>query len=45
MANHATIPFAQRPTTMFNADTVHTALGLIFTAVWLMVGQILIGSR
>ena len=30
---------------MFNADAMHTALGLVFTAVWLFVGQILVGSR
>ncbi len=28
-----------------NVDTMHTALGLIFTAVWLLVGQILVGNR
>ena len=28
-----------------NADTIHTALGLVFTLVWLFVGQILVGSR
>lgn len=28
-----------------NADAIHTALGLVFTAVWLMVGQIVVGSR
>lgn len=28
-----------------NADAIHAALGLTFTFVWLMVGQILVGSR
>lgn len=28
-----------------NADAIHTALGLTFTAVWLIVGQIIVGSR
>lgn len=28
-----------------NADAIHTALGLVFTAVWLLVGQIVVGSR
>lgn len=28
-----------------NADTIHAALGLTFTAVWLFVGQILVGNR
>ncbi|WP_261340350.1 hypothetical protein [Novipirellula maiorica] len=28
-----------------NADTLHAALGITFTAVWLVVGQILVGSR
>lgn len=28
-----------------NADTIHTALGVIFTFIWLFVGQILVGSR
>jgi hypothetical protein len=28
-----------------NADTIHTALGIAFTAIWLIVGQIVIGSR
>jgi len=28
-----------------NVDTLHTALGLAFTAVWLLVGQILVGGR
>lgn len=26
-------------------DAIHAALGLTFTFVWLLVGQILIGSR
>jgi len=30
---------------MFSADAIHAALGLVFTAVWLVVGQILVGSR
>ena len=30
---------------MMNVDTMHAALGLTFTAVWLFVGQILVGSR
>lgn len=28
-----------------NVDTIHAALGLTFTAVWLLVGQILVASR
>ncbi len=28
-----------------NVDAIHTALGLAFTAVWLLVGQIIVGSR
>jgi hypothetical protein len=28
-----------------NVDTIHAALGLTFTAVWLMVGQILVASK
>lgn len=30
---------------MHNVDTIHTALGLTFTAVWVLVGQILVASR
>lgn len=30
---------------MINADTIHAALGVVFTAVWLLVGQILVGGR
>jgi len=30
---------------MITADTIHAALGLAFTAIWLLVGQILVGSR
>ena len=28
-----------------NVDAMHTALGLTFTFVWLLVGQILVGNR
>jgi hypothetical protein len=28
-----------------NADALHTALGIAFTAVWLLVGQILVAGR
>ena len=28
-----------------DADTVHTALGLTFTALWLLIGRVLIGDR
>ena len=28
-----------------SVDTLHAALGLTFTAVWLFVGQILVASR
>ena len=28
-----------------NADAIHTTLGLAFTAIWLLVGQIIVGSR
>lgn len=27
-----------------NADAVHTALGLAFTFIWLLVGQIIVGG-
>ncbi len=27
---------------MISADTIHAALGLAFTAIWLFVGQILV---
>lgn len=30
---------------MISADALHAALGLTFTAVWLLVGQILVGGR
>ncbi len=30
---------------MLNVDAIHTALGIAFTAVWLMIGQIMIGNR
>ena len=35
---------SSRPKNM-NADAIHAALGLAFTAVWLLVGQILVGNR
>lgn len=28
-----------------NVDAIHAALGLIFTFVWLVVGQIIVGNR
>ena len=28
-----------------NVDAMHAALGLTFTFVWLLVGQILVGNR
>lgn len=28
-----------------NVDTLHAALGLAFTAIWLLVGQILVAGR
>ena len=28
-----------------NVDTLHAALGIAFTAVWLLVGQILVAGR
>jgi hypothetical protein len=28
-----------------NADTMHAALGVLFTAIWLFVGQIFVGNR
>ena len=28
-----------------NADAIHAALGLTFTFIWLLVGQILVGNR
>ena len=28
-----------------NADAIHAALGVAFTAVWLIVGQIVVGNR
>ena len=30
---------------LMNVDTLHAALGLAFTAVWLLVGQILVAGR
>lgn len=30
---------------IMNADAIHAALGLTFTAIWLLVGQILVGNR
>ena len=30
---------------LMNADAIHAALGLTFTAIWLLVGQILVGNR
>jgi hypothetical protein len=30
---------------MMSADAIHAALGLTFTFVWLMVGQVLVASR
>ena len=30
---------------MIHADTIHATLGLVFTAVWLLVGQILVAGR
>jgi len=39
----ATVPLLHRPN--MNADAIHAALGLAFTAVWLLVGQILVGNR
>ncbi len=30
---------------MMNIDAIHATLGLVFTAVWLLVGQIIVGSR
>jgi hypothetical protein len=28
-----------------NVDAMHAALGLSFTFIWLLVGQIIVGSR
>ncbi len=28
-----------------NIDAIHAALGITFTAIWLLVGQILVASR
>ncbi len=28
-----------------NVDAIHAALGIAFTAIWLLVGQILVGGR
>lgn len=28
-----------------NVDAIHTALGIAFTAVWLLVGQIMVDSH
>jgi hypothetical protein len=28
-----------------NVDAIHATLGLTFTAIWLLVGQILVGNR
>lgn len=30
---------------IMSADTIHAALGLTFTAIWLLVGQILVANR
>ena len=30
---------------IMNADAIHAALGLTFTAIWLLVGQILVANR
>lgn len=30
---------------IMNIDAIHTALGLTFTAIWLLVGQILVANR
>ena len=30
---------------MIGVDALHAAFGVIFTAVWLLVGQILVGGR
>ncbi|QDV61465.1 hypothetical protein [Crateriforma conspicua] len=38
------VPTLPRPMLM-NPDAFHAALGLTFTFVWLMVGQIIVGSR
>ncbi|TWT79894.1 hypothetical protein CA13_13020 [Planctomycetes bacterium CA13] len=28
-----------------NVDTLHATLGILFTAVWILVGQILVTAR
>ena len=33
------------PPAALNVDAIHTALGLLFTTVWLLVGQILVANR
>lgn len=33
------------PWTPMNVDLMHSAFGLAFLAVWLLVGQILVGNR
>jgi hypothetical protein len=38
-------PFPLFEARQMNADAIHTALGLAFTAIWLLVGQIIVGSR
>ena len=39
------LPFPLIEAQMMNADAIHAALGLTFTAIWLLVGQILVGNR
>ncbi len=41
----AKLPFPFYWAQKMNADTLHAALGVAFTAVWLFVGQILVGNR
>jgi hypothetical protein len=43
-AKHYRSPSFVRPEVM-NVDAIHAALGVAFTAVWLLVGQIVVGSR
>ena len=28
-----------------NPDAIHATLGVVFTAIWLLVGQIIVASR
>ena len=33
------------PRSIMSADAIHATLGIVFTGIWLLVGQILVGDR